>query len=89
MLTNIEGTIISFCTNTMLDRGRVFNCRITDGRAVVETCESWDCMRFAEIQHRIGEDLGIVVETNISGSLQKTLAIRNDRGINYLFQGRG
>ena len=88
-MTNIEGTLVSFCTNVMLDRGKVYNCTIKNGRAIVKTSESWNCMRFAEINHRIGEDLGEVVSTFISGTLQKTLAIKNDRGFVTMYQGRG
>ena len=88
-ISEVEGTIISFCTNPMLDRGKVYNCLITNGRAIVQTSQSWDCMRFADTKHRIGEDLGAVVSTYISGSLMRTWGIESDRGIIILRQGRG
>lgn len=85
-LESLKGTdtIVPFCTNKMLDRGTVFHCLINEeGHAIVQRSSKWWSYSFTESTERVGDDLGEVVVSLISGSSYYQLKV------GYFSEGQG
>jgi hypothetical protein len=84
----LDGTVFPVCTNTMLDRGTVYQVRIVDGRAIAVSKARWWAMSYtAPVECR--EDLGTVVAETISGQMVYRPVVKNEKGHTILRYGRG
>jgi hypothetical protein len=75
-----EGQKLSFCTNTMIDRGTVFHVRNEGGNAIIESVQTWWAMVYSKKDtSRAGEILGKIELKTVPGTLTKRYAVGNLR----------
>jgi hypothetical protein len=75
--------VVSFCTNIMMSRGTIYDCRIDSaGNAIAFRTRTWWAMSFSE-NKKIDKNLGAVIASQVSGSLTFRLAV------GHLKEGRG
>lgn len=87
-IKNNDGATVSFCTNSMMRTGKVYDCEVRDGRAIAKRKCEWWAMSY-NTPEECDLDLGEIRPVQWNGMLYVTLGVFNENDVCILRVGKG